>query len=82
VLVKKKTVQWYTVDYIQDEDDMDMHVQRISTSRPTIIEVKVPRDSVGAVIGRGGSTVKGIQEESNTRITFKDGCEYFCRHIW
>lgn len=57
-------------------------MQRIITSRPTYIEVKVPRDCVGAVIGRGGSIIKDIQEQSNTRIIFKRECKYFCGHIW
>jgi tudor domain-containing protein 2 len=55
----------------KDEDDVDMHMQRIRTSRPTFIEVKVPQNCVGAVIGRGGSKIKDIQEISNTRIVFK-----------
>ena len=69
-------------DCIQDEDDLDIHMQRIRTSRPTFIEVKVPQDYVGAVIGRGGSTIKDIQEKSNTRTIFKRQCKYFCGHIW
>jgi polyribonucleotide nucleotidyltransferase len=69
-------------DYIQDEDGLDFHVQRIRTSRPTFIEVKVPHDYVGAIIGRGGSTIKDIQEKSNTRIIFKRKRKYFCGHIW
>jgi len=55
----------------KDEDGLDFHVQRIRTSRPSFIEVKVPHDYVGAIIGRGGSTIKDIQEKSNTRIIFK-----------
>ena len=66
-------------DYIQDED---IRMQRIETSRPTYAEVRVPKDYVGALIGRGGVTIKDIQEKSNTRITVKRECTYFCGHIW
>jgi polyribonucleotide nucleotidyltransferase len=38
-----------------------------------VIEVEVPKECVGMVIGRGGVVIKEIQEKSNTRITFKDG---------
>lgn len=69
-------------DYIQDEDDLDIHMQRIRTSRSTCIEVKVPKACVGVVIGRGGSTIKEIQEKSKTRIIFQRECKYFCGHIW
>jgi len=69
-------------DYMQDEDDLDIHVQSMKTSRPTFIEVKIPQNCVGAVIGRGGSNIKDIQERSSTRITIKRECKYFCGHIW
>jgi tudor domain-containing protein 2 len=55
----------------KDEDDLDIHMQRIVTSRPTSIEVKIPQNCVGAVIGRGGRVIKDIQERSSTRIIFK-----------
>jgi polyribonucleotide nucleotidyltransferase len=61
-------------DYMQDEDDLP----RIVTSRPTFIEVKIPQECVGAVIGRGGSILKDIQEKSNTKIIIKGECKYFC----
>lgn len=69
-------------DYIQDEDEMDTHVQRVKTSRPTYSEMKVLRDHVGGVIGRGGSTVKEIEAKTNTSITLKNDCKYLCGHIW
>ncbi|XP_069692009.1 tudor and KH domain-containing protein homolog [Periplaneta americana] len=59
----------------KDEDDYDTHVQRIKTSRPTAIEVKIPKECVGIVIGRGGITIKDIQEKTDTRIHFKDELE-------
>jgi polyribonucleotide nucleotidyltransferase len=69
-------------DCIQDDDDLDVHMQRIRTSRPTFIEVKIPKECVGVVIGRGGSSIRDIEEKTNTRIIFKDECKYFCGHKW
>lgn len=69
-------------DYIQDKDILYVHTQKIRTSQPTSIEVKVPKDCVGAIIGRGGSSIKDIQGKSSTKIIFKRGCKYFCGHIW
>lgn len=47
----------------------------IKPSRTVTIETKIPKSSVGVVIGRGGSTIKSIQEDTNTRINFRDDCE-------
>ncbi|XP_014252829.1 tudor and KH domain-containing protein homolog [Cimex lectularius] len=38
-------------------------------------EVKVPKDAVGAVIGRCGTNIRDIQEKTNTRINFKDNVQ-------
>jgi polyribonucleotide nucleotidyltransferase len=67
------------VGCFQDEDDFSAHMQRVRTSRPTVIEVKIPKGCVGVIIGRGGSCVKDIQEKTDTRIMFKDECTYCCR---
>jgi transcription antitermination factor NusA-like protein len=67
---------------MQDEDDLNIRMQRIITSRPTFIEVKVSQKFVGAIIGHGGSNIKDLQEITNTTITFKRECKYFCEHIW
>jgi polyribonucleotide nucleotidyltransferase len=66
----------------QDEDDFGAPMQRVRTSRPAVIEVKIPKDCVGVVIGRSGSSVKDIQEKTDTRIIFKDECKYFRRYRW
>jgi polyribonucleotide nucleotidyltransferase len=55
-------------------------MQRVRTSRPAIIEVKISKECVGIVIGRGGSTIKDIQEKTDTRISFKDECKHFYEH--
>ncbi|KAK7861623.1 hypothetical protein R5R35_010127 [Gryllus longicercus] len=56
----------------KDEDDVEELVQRIKTSRSATIEVKIPKDCVGVVIGRGGANIKEIQDKSETKINFKD----------
>jgi len=53
-----------------DEDDEDVE-PRTGTSRHAAIEVQVPSDAVGAVIGQQGSQIKAIQESTKTRINFK-----------
>ena len=46
--------------------------QQHVSSRPITLEVRIPQDQAGIVIGRGGQTIKEIQSRSNTRIHFKD----------
>ncbi len=42
------------------EDDEYVKKPKIVTSRQTVIEVKVPREAVGAVIGTQGATIKAV----------------------
>ncbi|CAH0388599.1 unnamed protein product [Bemisia tabaci] len=56
----------------QQKDEEDEPKLRVKTSRNVTIEVRVPKESIGIVIGRGGSTIKSIQQKSETRINFKD----------
>jgi len=55
-----------------EEDDELESCTDTSTTRHTTIELKIPRNSVGFVIGREGSNIKEIQEMTNTRINFKN----------
>ncbi|XP_013419646.1 uncharacterized protein LOC106180249 [Lingula anatina] len=55
-----------------EEDEDTLEQEQIVTSRQTVIEVKVPREAVAAVIGRQGAQIKEVQEKSGTRINFKD----------
>lgn len=52
-----------------DDDIIDVYAQ---ASKFKTLEVKVPKDMVRALIGRNGKNIKLIQEQSNTRINFKD----------
>ena len=42
------------------------------SSRPATIEIQIPQDQAGIVIGRGGRTIKEIQAQTDTKIHFKD----------
>lgn len=62
----------------QDEDD---YFNKTRYSKHITRQLKIPKDSVGVVIGRGGSNIKQIQEETVTKINFgdeKDESERVC----
>jgi len=44
----------------------------IKDHAPRIETLQVPVDKIGAVIGKGGETIRDIQEETNTRIEIED----------
>jgi polyribonucleotide nucleotidyltransferase len=44
----------------------------IKDHAPRIEIIKVPVDKIGAVIGKGGETIRNLQEETNTRIDIED----------
>jgi polyribonucleotide nucleotidyltransferase len=44
----------------------------IKDHAPRIEIIKVPIDKIGAVIGKGGETIRSIQEETGTRIDIED----------
>ncbi len=44
------------------EDDLGVK-RPVVTARQTVIEVKVPREAVGAVIGPQGSVIKGVSSD-------------------
>lgn len=43
----------------------------------TEVQVEIPREIIGAFIGRQGSNIKVLQEETNTRIHFREFGECF-----
>ncbi|XP_018576864.1 tudor and KH domain-containing protein homolog isoform X2 [Anoplophora glabripennis] len=53
----------------EDDDIIDVYAQ---ASKFKTLEIKVPKDMVRALIGRNGKNIKLVQEQSNTRINFKD----------
>ncbi|KAK3593506.1 hypothetical protein CHS0354_037029 [Potamilus streckersoni] len=64
-------VYWLLKSDEEEENEKD-EGQKVMTSRHTLIEMKIPRKSVGAVIGRQGQKIKELQETSGARINFKD----------
>eukprot|EP00092_Neocalanus_flemingeri_P011602 GFUD01012503.1.p1 GENE.GFUD01012503.1~~GFUD01012503.1.p1 ORF type:complete len:462 (+),score=178.84 GFUD01012503.1:110-1495(+) len=60
---------------LRKEDDWEEEGQGGVTSRQVAIDVKIPKDSVGIVIGRQGSNIREIQAKTDTRINFKDELE-------
>ncbi|XP_022900396.1 tudor and KH domain-containing protein homolog [Onthophagus taurus] len=53
-----------------EDDDYNNTIPRAGKHK--IVHVGVPKGVVGALIGRNGSNIKKIQDESNTRINTKD----------
>jgi len=58
---------------------LDIMLQTIDRPRadikdhaPRIETIQVPIDKIGAVIGKGGETIREIQEQTNTRIEIED----------
>jgi len=61
---------------LKDEDDWKLdRGSQMATSKQVTIDVKIPRESVGVVIGRQGSNIKEIQAKTDTRINFRDELE-------
>jgi len=61
---------------LRREEEWRSHKQsNLSTSKQVVNDVKIPKESVGVVIGREGSNIKEIQAKTNTRINFKDELE-------
>ncbi|ELU02506.1 hypothetical protein CAPTEDRAFT_171430 [Capitella teleta] len=63
---------YFLLKNLMEDEEEDLDRGQVVRSRQTIIEVKVPRDCVGAVIGSGGCVIKQIQEETGARVNFKD----------
>jgi len=53
-------------------ETIDKPRTEIKDHAPRIETVKVPVEKIGAVIGKGGETIRNIQEETGTRIDIED----------
>jgi len=51
---------------------IDKPREEIKDHAPRIETIKVPVDKIGAVIGKGGETIRDIQETTGTRIDIED----------
>lgn len=61
---------------LKREEEWKLQRQRgLSSSKQVVIDVKIPKESVGVVIGREGSNIREIQAKTDTRINFKDELE-------
>jgi polyribonucleotide nucleotidyltransferase len=44
----------------------------LADNAPRVVKIKVPVSAIGAVIGQGGSTIRGIQEATGTNVMIAD----------
>ena len=58
-----------------DNYDLEQPGSRIKTSKQVNIDVKIPKEFVGVVIGRQGSNIREIQTRTETKIHFRDELE-------
>lgn len=66
----------------EDEDEADALLLRSRTNRSESamkatsstdkLKVRIKKDAIGAVIGRGGENVRKIQQQTKTKITFEE----------
>lgn len=63
------TLLLYLVKKYREEEYL---IGSIQISRQSTLKIKVPKTSVGAIIGRGGAMIKSIQNATNTKISFTD----------
>lgn len=51
--------------------------QELSSNAPRLLIIKIDEDKIGAVIGKGGETIRALQTETNSRIDVEeDGTIY------
>ena len=67
---------------------LDIMLQTIDQPRPDIKDhaprieaIKVPVEKIGAVIGKGGETIRNLQEETGTRIEVEDDGTIFISSV-
>ena len=53
----------------------------VSEFAPRMISIKVPVDKIGAVIGPGGKTIRGIQEETGANVDVQDDGTVFVSSV-
>lgn len=63
----------YLLMLLLKKDEEDDYLDTISrTSAYKTIDIRIPKDVVRILIGRNGKNIKMIQEQSNTKINFRD----------
>ncbi|XP_060522756.1 tudor and KH domain-containing protein homolog isoform X2 [Cylas formicarius] len=66
------TVTGYLLYLLLKKEEDDLSDVYVHTSKFKTLEMRVPKDVVRSLIGRNGSNIKLLQEQSSTRIGFKD----------
>ena len=49
---------------------LEMPKSKTEVSATSVVQILVPKDMVGVIIGRGGGKIRAIKEESRCKITF------------
>jgi len=50
--------------------------QTMKLNTPKIVNLNIPKESIGCIIGHGGKTIQEIQKKTNTIITIKEKGEF------
>ncbi|MBP6925968.1 MAG: polyribonucleotide nucleotidyltransferase [Candidatus Pacebacteria bacterium] len=75
-LAQGKKARLHILDAIEKE--ISAPRENISPRAPKILVHKINPDQIGMVIGKGGDTIKGIQEKTGAQLTIEeDGTVYF-----
>lgn len=53
----------------RDREDEDEYLPKSGTYKT--LEIEVPQEAIGALVGRAGCVIKELQEKSNCRIQFR-----------
>ncbi len=69
-LAKAKKARMFILDKM--EAAISAPREDISVHAPRIYTLKIPQDSIGAVIGPGGKTIRGITESSGATVNIDD----------
>lgn len=67
---RARTARLFILDKMAET--IDTPRSELSAFAPRIITVKVKQEQIGMVIGPGGKTVRGIQEETGTKINIEN----------
>lgn len=59
----------------KDEDDDDCFDVVTSTAKYKTVEIPIPKEVVGLLIGRNGKNIKQIRDRSNARVNLRDDDE-------
>lgn len=63
------------ISYLIYKEEEEKERRKVVASRPTTIEVQIPKMHMKTVIGRRGQNINDIRNKTHTRIFFKDELE-------